>query len=44
MVINGSVAPRPMVNNNDEMRRAQVERLKDKFIGLSGSAFRNVLL
>ncbi|EZK15204.1 hypothetical protein AB25_1704 [Escherichia coli 2-005-03_S1_C2] len=43
MVINGSVAPRPMVNNNDEARRALVERRRDKLICLSGSAFRYVL-
>lgn len=30
---------RPMVNNNDEARRALVERRRDKFICLSGSAF-----
>lgn len=28
---------RPMVNNNDEARRALVERRRDKFICLSGT-------
>jgi hypothetical protein len=32
MVIKGKVAPRPIVNNNDEASSAAVERLSDGFI------------
>ncbi|RAL75857.1 hypothetical protein CSC35_4416 [Enterobacter hormaechei] len=34
MVIKGSVAPRPIVNNNDDASSAAVERLIDGFIFL----------
>jgi hypothetical protein len=34
MVIKGSVAPRPMVNSNDDANNAAVERLSDDFIFL----------
>jgi hypothetical protein len=39
MVINGSVAPRPMVNNNDDASSAAVERLIDGFIFLPDDAY-----
>jgi hypothetical protein len=39
MVINGSVAPRPMVNNNDDASSAAVERLRDGFIFLPDIAY-----
>jgi hypothetical protein len=32
MVINGSVAPRPMVNSNDDASNAEVERFTEDFI------------
>jgi len=34
MVINGNVAPRPMVSNSDDANSAAVERLSDGFIFL----------